>query len=213
MPGGISKIVTLSMSTNPTSLLSSHFLNDLKTQTADSHKNLESLPVSASILSPDMKIEDYCHYLNLMHDVHKSTEEVIFPLLTGIVADLEHRKKTPLIEEDLSFLNYNKRVSEKVFQITAISVPFALGILYVIEGSTLGGRFILKNVSVNPKLSGNEGVSYFNGYGDKTGSYWKNFLNMLSEYENTNNCAEEIIEGAVYAFDSIYNHFGSRQKE
>ncbi|RZJ51561.1 MAG: hypothetical protein EOO19_00235 [Chryseobacterium sp.] len=198
------------MSSNPTSIISSDFLNDLKTQTADSHKKLERLPVSASILSPDMKIEDYIHYLSLMHDVHESTENVIFPLLIDTIDDLEQRKKKQLIEQDLKFLDYNKTISTNVFQVTDSSIAFALGILYVIEGSTLGGRFILKNVSTNPKLSGDHGISYFNGYGDKTGSYWKNFLNMLSEYEQNHNCADEIIEGAVYAFDSIYNHFGSR---
>jgi heme oxygenase len=91
-------------------------------------------------------------------------------------------------------------------------VPFALGVFYVIEGSSLGGRFILKNIVNNPQLSNDQGVSYFKGYGDKTGSYWKNFLNVLAEYEQNNNCANSIIEGAVYAFDSIYNHFGSIKK-
>ena len=210
MPASASKIVIPLMSSNTIPLLSSNFLTDLKAHTADSHKNLESLPVSASILSPNMRIEDYCHYLSLMHDVHKSTEEVVFPLLTGIITDLEERKKVSLIEQDLLSLKFSKTISTTIFQAADLTIPFALGILYVIEGSTLGGRFILKNVSSNPQLSGNEGVSYFSGYRDKTGSYWKSFLNMLSEYENNNNCAEEIIQGAVYAFDNIYNHFGGR---
>lgn len=77
----------------------------------------------------------------------------------------------------------------------------------MVEGSTLGGRFILKNVSKVLQLSEEQGVSYFNGYGEKTGSFWKNFLAFLSEYEQEHNCGNEIIEGAVYAFDSIYKHF------
>lgn len=200
------------MTTNTTTFLSSDFLTDIKTQTSDSHKKLESLPVSASILSPDMKIEDYVHYLNLMHDVHKNTEELVYPLLSEIIPDLEQRKKKHLIEEDLLFLNSNKTAAFKVFDKTEMSVPFALGVFYVIEGSSLGGRFILKNIVTNPQLADDKGVSYFKGYGDKTGSYWKNFLNVLAEYEQNNNCANSIIEGAVYAFDSIYNHFGSIKK-
>ncbi|MCP2029691.1 heme oxygenase [Flavobacterium sp. HSC-32F16] len=200
------------MTTNTNTLLSSDFLTDIKTKTADSHKKLESLSVSASILSPDMKIEDYAHYLSLMHDVHKNTEEIVYPILSDIIPDLEQRKKKHLIEEDLLFLNHNKKASSVVFDRTEMSVPFALGVLYVIEGSSLGGRFILKNIVKNPTLSNDQGVSYFKGYGDKTGSYWKNFLNMLAEYEQNNNFANSIIEGAVYAFDSIYNHFGSIEK-
>lgn len=200
------------MSTNTASILSSDFLTDIKSHTADSHKKLESLSVSASILSPDMKIEDYIHYLSLMHDVHKNTEEVVSPLLSHIIPDLDQRKKKYLIEEDLLFLNHNKTTSSTVFDKTEMSVPFALGVFYVIEGSSLGGRFILKNIVNNKQLSNDQGVSYFKGYGDKTGSFWKNFLNILAEYEQNNNGADSIIEGAVYAFDSIYNHFESIEK-
>ncbi|MDQ1165432.1 biliverdin-producing heme oxygenase [Flavobacterium sp. SORGH_AS_0622] len=197
------------MNTNSTAVASS-FLNDLKTKTADSHKKLEELPVSMSIMSPDMKIEEYAKYLNLMHDVHADTEQTVYPLFSGLLGDSEQRRKKQLIEADLAFLNYDLSNSEKVFKTENISVPFALGIFYVVEGSTLGGRFILKNVSRVPQLSGDKGVSYFNGYGDKTGSFWKSFLNFLSEYEQQNNCGDAIIEGAVFAFDSIYNHFESR---
>lgn len=195
------------MSTNSAPLIVSNFLQDLKTKTADSHKKLESLPVSASILSPEMKIEDYIHYLKLMCDVHKNTEEIVFPLVSDIIEDLEQRKKTHLIENDLSFLQSKAVKSKEVFNVSEMSIPFALGVFYVIEGSTLGGRFILKNVATNEKLSNNQGVSYFNGYGDKTGSFWKSFLNVLEAYEAENNNGESIIEGAIFAFDSIYNHF------
>jgi len=198
------------MSIHLASNIASNFLSDLKTQTADSHRKLEELPVSMSIMSPDMKIEDYVYYLSLMHDVHNDTEGLIFPFFVNIIDDLEHRRKKHLIENDLLFLNAAKTDSEKVFETEGISVPFALGILYVVEGSTLGGRFILKNVSKFQELSGEQGVSYFNGYGDKTGSFWKSFLHFLSEYEQEHNCGDEIIEGAIFAFDSIYKHFDRR---
>jgi heme oxygenase (biliverdin-IX-beta and delta-forming) len=200
------------MSVNLTSLVPSVFLSDLKNKTSDSHRKLESLPISASIMSPDMKISDYILYLSLMHDVHKNTENVIFPLLSEIITDLHKRKKSHLIEEDFAFLQYNKTNSNLVFSNKEITVPFALGILYVIEGSSLGGRFILKNISKIRDLDNGHGTFYFNGYGDGTGNFWKNFLGYLSEYEENHNCGNIIIEGAIYAFDSIYNHFRSTEK-
>lgn len=200
------------MSANLTSLSSSNFLVDLKSRTADSHKKLESLTVSALIISPDMKLSDYVHYLCLMHDVHKNTEDLIFPLIYNVIDDLNQRKKSHLIEDDLLYLNHNKAVITPVFNTSEMTVPFALGVLYVIEGSTLGGRFILKNITTIPGLDNGQGTSYFNGYGEKTGSYWKSFLNFMDEYNQIYNCTETIIEGAIYAFDSIYNHFESREK-
>lgn len=199
------------MSANLTSLSSSNFLVDLKSRTADSHKKLESLSISASIISPDMKLSDYVHYLCLMHDVHKNTEDLVFTLLYNVIDDLNQRKKAHYIEDDLLYLNHNKAVITPVFNTSEMTVPFALGVLYVIEGSTLGGRFILKNITTIPGLDNGQGTSYFNGYGEKTGSYWKSFLNFLEEYEQIYNCRETIIEGAIYAFDSIYNHFESTE--
>lgn len=189
------------------SSLSLDFLNTLKTQTASSHKRLENLPVSSCILSPEMKIEDYAHYLSLMYDVHYSTEQNIFPLLSSVIDDLNEREKKHLIAADLAHLTYNIPVPTPVFKLENITIPFALGILYVVEGSSLGGRFILKNLETIPGLHEEKGVTYFAGYGNKTGSNWKTFLNLLTAYQEKYNCENEIIKGAVYAFDAIHDHF------
>lgn len=183
------------------------FLAKLKSHSAAAHKKLENLTVSTSILSPDMKIVDYCLYLSLMFDVHTSTEKIIFPVLKTVIADLEERKKAYLIEDDLSYLSYKNHEAVLIFKNKLLSIPFSLGMLYVIEGATLGGRYILKNVEQIEGLKQQKGVSYFTGYANQTGSYWKILITLLQEYEQENHCADEIIEGAVYAFDCIYNHF------
>jgi heme oxygenase len=200
------------MTSDLNSLLSLDFLNTLKSQTAVAHKRLEHLPVSSSILSPEMKTEDYAYYLKLMYDVHYDVEENIFPLLSRNIHDLTERKKKHLIEEDLAFLNYNKPLPSPVFNTENTTIPFALGILYVVEGSSLGGRFILKNIETIKGLDEGKGVSYFTGYDNKTGSHWKSFLNALTEYQEENNCEDEIIKGAIYAFDCIHDHFVKKEK-
>ena len=83
--------------------------------------------------NPSMKISDYIHYLSLMHDIHNNTEELIYPMLSGIITDLNERKKKHLIEEDLLYLNHNKSASIDVFDSANLTVPFALGILYVVQ--------------------------------------------------------------------------------
>ena len=162
-----------------------------------------------SIMSPTVSAEAYALYLNRMHDVVKNTEETIFPLLQDIFPDLEERRKLQLINADLSFLNTPKTEFKSPFALSEkISVPFAIGILYVVEGSSLGGRFILKNLQTALGFD-HEGVSYFNGYGNKTGSSWKHFLNVLTAYEEQNNVGDEIISGADFAFQAIHSHFSN----
>lgn len=185
------------------------FLEQLRATTSVSHKNLESLPVSASILSPQVTREEYANYLSLMHDAVKSTETCIFPKLTAIVPDIENRRKLPSIEADLNVLGFKKENFEPIFGHENQSTGFALGIFYVIEGSSLGGRFILKNIEQVLGYNENNGAVYFGGYGNKTGSRWKNFLNCMTAYEAANDCGDEIIAGANFAFGAIHEHFSA----
>ena len=184
------------------------FLENLRSKTNDSHKKLENLPVSASILSQNLTVDGYLHYLHLMHDVHVQTENVVFPILSDLIPDLEQRRKTALLENDIDAMGTSKKDSKIVFKnAAAFSVACALGVMYTVEGSSLGGRFILKNINAVLGYDENHGAKYFAGYGNHTGSYWKNFLNILTGFEQQTGSDEEIIAGAQFAFDAIYDHF------
>lgn len=184
------------------------FLERLRAKTSVAHTNLEQLPVSVSIVNPNVTNEEYVHYLNLMHDVVKQAEEEIFPALTAFVPDINDRNKTSLLENDLKTLGFSKTQLHKPFENTASMTPaFAMGVLYVVEGSSLGGRVILKNIHTALGHTEEKGATYFAGYGNQTGSKWKSFFNALTAYEAQTNNQEEIIAGAEYAFTTIGRHF------
>jgi heme oxygenase len=145
-----------------------------------------------------------------MHDVVKDAEENIFPVLTTIVTDLTDRNKSHLLEQDLKALGAIKEIPNAKPLSGSLknqSKGFAMGIFYVIEGSSLGGRVILKNINAALGHDIENGAAYFGGYGGQTGSNWKNFLAQLIQYELENNNAGEIIAGADYAFNAINRHF------
>ncbi len=48
-----------------------------------------------------------------------------------------------------------------------------LGTFYVLEGSTLGGRFIARHVETALGLEPGVGDAYFRGHGDATGALWR----------------------------------------
>lgn len=187
------------------------FLDRLRAGTAESHNSLEQLPVSLSITSADISNESYALYLDMMHDVIKQLEDKIYPVIAPIVEDLDSRIKLDLIEKDLAVLNHSKTRFSNPFGDDAKlnSLPYALGIMYVVEGSTLGGRYILKNIEAFLPYDETQGALYFAGYGNKTGSTWKNFLNVLISYEQENNAGDEIIAGADFAFQAIHNHLAA----
>src|ERR1051325_6384782 len=84
------------------------FLEKLRQAPAQSHTSLEQLPISSSIINPDVTPAEYILYLSLMQDVVIDTEENIYPKLKGIITDLEERKKAQLIEKDLQSLGFLK---------------------------------------------------------------------------------------------------------
>ncbi len=181
------------------------FIKKLRSQTADAHKSLEELPVSQSITSPLITIEGYAHYLCLMADMVADTEKKVFPALKDLIGDIEERRKLHLLQKDLDFLGVEKIIFEPVFSDMENSKAFSLGVMYVVEGSALGGRFILRNIRENLHLE-EQGTQYFSGYGNKTGSHWKHFLDMITAYEEQHDCADQIIDGADYAFNAISGH-------
>jgi len=188
------------------------FLDNLRNATAQLHTALEVLPVSVSILKPDVTNAQYAHYLSLMHDVVKDAEQNIFPILNTIIPDLEARNKSQYLEADLAFLDikkqdYKKPLSSKTEN---LSPAFALGIMYTVEGSSLGGRVLLKNIQAALGHDAETGARYFSGYGGQTGSMWKAFLGCLTQYEADNNAAVDIIAGANFAFDAIAAHFSHK---
>lgn len=187
----------------------SSFPKKLKEETAELHQSLENLPLSKRLLQPDLTREEYLQYLDLMNDVISEVELEIFPLVSSVISDIDQRKKVHTFQHDFDSLNFEIKGKKEVFDLSNKEnlLPFGLGILYVIEGSTLGGKVIFKHVQKALGLDQNNGASYFYGYGEKTGDFWKSFMIQLSNYENLHQNGDEIIAGANFAFQCIHHHF------
>ncbi len=183
-----------------------NILESLRNNTRNEHSQLEALPISKSIVSEEVTLAQYALYLQLMYPIVLQIEKSVYPLLRNIIPDLDLRYKADMIVNDL--IAIEAQVPENI---TVLELPkpmdmgFALGIVYVIEGSTLGGRYILNNISKQLDLSPAHGASYFAGYQNATGSRWKDFLGTLAQSAFDEN-QDAIIEGARFAFQSIYDH-------
>lgn len=178
------------------------------------HSALEANAVSTSLMSPALDENIYKRYLTLMGEVVAFTEKVIFPAVQDIVPDIHERYKLQHIHADLTTLSSQAEQQPALFhpEEKAFNVPFALGYMYVIEGSTLGGRVILKHVQEKLKLDEHRGASFFAGYGSETGVKWKNFLSNLTNYAERSGNGDEIIKGAVHAFAAIDRYFAANSK-
>ncbi len=187
------------------------FIQKIKQSTAESHLRLESQALLSAIMLPSVTRLQYCHYLTLMKKIEEVYERKIVTQLAGSFAKFEQGKASHLITDDLNNIGVIAPQSfvGRDYSIPAekISIPFSLGFMYVMEGSKLGGKVIYKHIHRTLGYSENCGAKFIADYGNNTFVLWKEFLSKFSTYVSQNDCEEEAIQGAEYAFSSIHYFF------
>lgn len=176
----------------------------LKQNTAEYHDAAEKLFNSEKIFNKTFTLEDYkkiihTNYLMLLH-----SEDKIFGSLSDKYSEklqLKDRKKLFLIEKDLESLSLENQVASHDLQFD--NEHEALGAMYVIEGSTLGGNVIAKQLS---KTEGFDNVTFnfFGCYQENTGPMWKNFKEVL-DTEVTEEKYNEVLSGAKKLYTFLLN--------
>lgn len=175
----------------------------LKQQTKSNHQQLEKVLVSK--LRAMRSTDDYAGVLKLFYGYFGGLEGEINKVIdTSLLPDSAERRKTQSLADDLEFLGAS--VPEKA---DGDALPVlnshlqALGALYVIEGSTLGGKIISQMVQKQLGLT-DGGVSFFTSYGDRTEQMWENFKNAL-DYQAVNPEQEAVV---ITAANQTFLKFG-----
>lgn len=118
----------------------------------------------------------------------------------------EHRRRLPQLEADLKALGCSQAMlaalplCDAAGELTATDAR-ALGSLYVMEGSTLGGQVInraLKDAPWRPA----QGLTYFDPYGVSTGAMWRGFKAWSGAHPAAAD-REGVTEGALKTFDLL----------
>ena len=105
------------------------------------------------------------------------------PILAGLLDDMEGldyqgRRKSPLLAADIEALGGPLLDGAPPVQpLQTTSSGEALGLLYVLEGSTLGGRIIRREMAARGATM--VGLGYFDAYGAQTGQRWRDFTAVL----------------------------------
>lgn len=152
-------------------------------------------------------IQGYIELLQMLAGVHGGFEQSFSRfdwMQLGI--DLEARRRVRWLAEDLTALGAD------IAPPPPLTTPprnlfEALGALYVLEGSTLGGRVIFGQVSALPGISCRRGARFLYGHGPRTGELWRDFLDVLNRSAAAQSAEADCIErGAVQAFAEFTDH-------
>lgn len=193
------------------SVKSPNFASSLKEYTAAAHKDLEAV---IDIMTRELTLEHYKYILLMMGKFIGSMETQLY-LITGwqaINLNLDERLKMPLILKDYDYLkiyNPNEPISTWAPNYPVLrSIAAGLGYLYVLEGATLGARFIAPHLHRQLGLTATAGANYYHNYGQETVSKWQEFCEILNAFAEHNPDLQSDIKGAAYAtFDSLTQGF------
>ena len=164
----------------------SKLLDALRSETSQLHRQLEQrMPFFSSTL-------DAALYLRLLQAYYGFYSPLESALRTSALVPSElvphERVKTPVLVEDLRALGMTDQNIERLAlcsRLPAInSAAACLGVLYVLEGATLGGQVLRREVYKRLGLNEQNGAAFLNVYGADTGPRWKVFLDYLDNVPN-----------------------------
>lgn len=173
-------------------------LQQLKQETLSQHKRLER---RLQLLRPEMSLEEYRTLLERFYGFYVPWEQRAVPFLDqALPCFYQDRRKTPLLEQDLRFLDSDLAAIEECASLPPTdSLPSLLGSLYVVEGATLGGQILSRHFARQFNVSREQGCSFFASYGSDTGSRWRSFCDLLDSYSSLENDTV-IVQSAVQTF-------------
>lgn len=175
--------------------MNTEFTLELKSSIETIHKQVEEL---SPFFNPNSTLNDYTDYSAKFEKFYQPLQNKIQNTagLNEVLNDLGERKRK------FYFLSDEDSKNTESF-----SIPQALAVLYIFEGSTLGGQYINQQLkkkfqdSVDARL-----LNSLNPYQEKVGVLWQNFKKSLDQHVSKNpDHKEEIKHHANQIFSDFYS--------
>lgn len=192
-------------------------MGHLRETTRTLHTEAESRPLQRAMAKGTIPPGSYVMYLGQLRHLHEALEASLDavtasnPGLEGLFTD--DRRRVPDLDRDLAAFEISPDqvpvlppTAEFVSRVEdlAKSEPIALlGPLYVLEGSTNGGRFLARVLERSLQIEGKAGLSYMDPYGDRQPEMWAEFKTMTDEIELTPAQRDAVTEAACETFRAI----------
>ncbi len=175
----------------------------IKRITAPAHRKAEA---AVALATPFASRRAYADYLARLYGFYAEVEPILFERLSGVLPDANERAKLPLLTQDLRVLDASAVVTaaprcRSLPRLTCAAS--AMGVAYVLEGKTLGSRFLLEDARRLLGLDAGCGASFFAGYGPRTGAMWRAYRDALEVFVGRRGCRATVLLGAQSTFASF----------
>jgi len=115
-----------------------------------------------------------------------------------------------LIKQDLGYLNIAPLQAAPSLKNPVInSIGQLIGVLYVVEGSTLGAQLIARSLEKHHGLNQTKGGRFFYGYGEETQKNWQDFISFIETLSDQPEQCTQALDSA----NQTFNYFNLMLKE
>jgi heme oxygenase len=180
----------------------------LREATHGQHIRLHKHPLLATIMQPNYQLSDYHRLLLAYFGLYQFLEARIQQYLNDHTVNFSYkeRSKLPWLVNDLAFFHITpiacNNLSLPVRHFPNItSLGQLVGILYVLEGSTLGASHMSLKLAEQHHLRPDAGSCFFNGYGDNTQPYWQHFIAFSDTLSGDIPQSQEALKAACQTFE------------
>lgn len=189
----------------------------LRTRTTEHHERAERHALQKALATGRLARPAYVENIAQMMFLHRELEDQLRrlrendPRIGVIVSDSRFHSET--FSAELRFLGLGAGLEQPLPDVVALieelralaarSPLAALGMLYVLEGSTNGGVFIAKAASRAYGLTGPEGVKWLNPYGEGQRPAWIAFKQSMDAAGFTAAEIELMVSAARWMFDAV----------
>lgn len=177
----------------------------IKEATKNGHQELEK-----TVIFKLKAIEnnlDYADVLKYFYAYFKAAEgHIAAALPTSLAPYFATRRNASHVEKDILDLGGNLDNLPEVALPHIENKNQAIGALYVLEGSIMGGPHIVKMLQHRGIATG---FNFFNGYGDQSQEKWAEFTTIINQ-EVAEEDQQESINAALATFTAFTNTFNSK---
>lgn len=182
----------------------------LRQETRDMHDRIEANARFARLMAPDLTLHEYRWLVTRLFGHHAPLEavlEAMAPRLPACLAVHRRLNRRAALLADLAALGVAADTIAELPQCHTHGIRTAeeaLGALYVLEGSTLGGQIIARHLHAILGLGPTSGAAHVVPHGAETGTLWRDFRLVLDEGAAAALIdPDAVIAAARHAFDVL----------
>ena len=189
----------------------------LRESTAEHHRRAEQHPFQQQMVRGALSRDLYVRWLGQMLQVHAALEAHLDrlvlrnPQFKAVFND--ERRKVAALRADLAFfgglddqptLPASRGLMDRMDRLAADHPLALLGVLYVLEGSTNGSKFIARRVRPAYELPATgEGSAYLDPYGDLQPARWQEWKAAMDALDLPASDVQQLTTAAQQTFDAV----------